>query len=75
MVMISFGEPLYVTALYLRSESNGSILEMTQTDSCANFLDLSAEIMKITHEDGDDTQIITDRLRKYKIFGSVTKPL
>ncbi len=65
-VMISFREPLYGIALYLGEGSNGSILEMTQTDSCVNFLDLSAE--RITYGDREDIQIIKEGLMEIQNF-------
>lgn len=67
-VMISFREPLYETALYLGDGFNRSILDMTQTDSCVNFLDLSAG--RITHGDRDDIQIITEGLMEIQNFSN-----
>ncbi len=67
-VMISFREPLYVTALYLGSEFNGSVLEMTQTDSCVSFLSLSME--RIKYGDEKDIQIIREGLVEIQNFSN-----
>ncbi|BAD86138.1 hypothetical protein TK1949 [Thermococcus kodakarensis KOD1] len=58
-VMMSFREPLYMITLH-KDGFNTSMLKMTQTDSCVNFLELSAEI--IPRGDDDDIKVVKEGL-------------
>ncbi|WP_461863148.1 hypothetical protein [Thermococcus sp.] len=67
-VMISFREPLYEIALCIVDQFNESTLKMTQTYSCVNFLDLSAE--RIMHGDRSDIQTIKEGLGEIQNFSN-----